>query len=326
MPVTPLNDRNRHRNAGACVPSPEQRPGETSVHTPADLSVVVVSWNSAEFLEQCLSAVYSATNGHPFEVIVIDNASADGSAALVREKFPAAKLVVNDRNRGVSYAFNQGLRMSSGRYVQTLCSDTMVQPGAFETMMAFLETHPDAGAVGPQLIYPDGRLQPSCRAFPTFSTFVWEFSGLSRLFPGHPVFGRWRMGDFDHRTLREVDQPRGSSLMVRRETVEEIGLWDEDLDMFFNDVDWCLRIKQRGWKIYFLPSALMVHHGGSSVRKVRPKMILQSHRCCYRFFRKHQRGAIQTVGVRLLGLALLASAGIRYAMARLSTRNGVGRE
>ncbi|MBI4551157.1 MAG: glycosyltransferase family 2 protein [Candidatus Latescibacteria bacterium] len=281
-----------------------------------DLSVIIVSWNSLEYLSACLSSVYAAANGDPIEVIVIDNGSVDGSPDLIRHRFPAARLIVNDQNRGCTVAFNQGLHLSTGQYVLLLCSDTVVQPAALHRMRAFLEAHPDAGAVGPQLRYPDGRLQPSCRAFPTYTTFVWEFMGFSRLFPAHPVFGRWRMGDFDHQALREVDQPRGSSLMVRREVVSQVGLMDEQFEMFFNDVDWCLRMKQQGWKIYFLPSARLIHHGGGSVRKVRPRMILMSHRSCYRFFKKYQRSIGQAVATRILGLALLASAGIRYLIAR----------
>lgn len=283
-----------------------------------DLSVVIVTWNSAEFIEECLGAVYTAANGREIEVIVVDNASGDGSPDMIRQKFQDVRLIENDRNMGCSVAFNQGICASSGRYVQILCPDTIVQPEAFDEMISFLDAHPDAGAVGPGLRYPDGRLQPSCRTFPTLSIFIWEFLGLSRLFPRHPVFGRWRMGNFDHRTLREVDQPRGSSLMVRRDTVSQVGLWDEQLEMFFNDVDWCLRMKQHGWKIYFLPSAEMIHYGGSSVKKVRPRMILLSHRCCYRFFRKHRHGFFQAIAVRGLGLALLISAGVRYAIARAS--------
>lgn len=281
-----------------------------------DLSVVIVSWNSVEYLDACISSVYAAANGDSLEVIVIDNGSIDGSPDLVRRNFPAVRLIVNEQNKGCTIAFNQGLRISSGRYVLLLCSDTIVQPSALHRMRAFLETRADAGAVGPQLLYPDGRLQPSCRAFPTYATFVWEFVGLSRLFPTHPVFGHWRMGNFDHQSLREVDQPRGSSLMVRREVVTQVGLMDEQFEMFFNDVDWCLRIKQQGWKIYFLPSARMIHHGGASVRKVRPRMILISHWCCYRFFRKYQHGIGQAIAARALGLALLVSAGVRYFIAR----------
>ena len=284
-----------------------------------DLSVVVVSWNSAEFLENCLNGVYSDANGRDVEVIVVDNASKDGSVALLQNRFPQAKLIVNDANRGVSVAFNQGMAASTRTYIQLLCSDTIVQPGAFDALLTFLDAHPDVGAAGPRLIYPDGRPQPSCRTFPSLSLFAWEFLGFSRLFPRHPVFGKWRMGNFDHSTLREVDQPRGSSLMVRRSMVEQVGGWDEALEMFFNDVDWCLRIKQNGWKIYFVPDAVMTHYGGGSVKKVRPRMIIASHRCCYRYFRKHEKGFLNLLAVQCLGVFLLLSAGIRYLLARLTT-------
>ena len=283
-----------------------------------DLSVVIVSWNSVEFLEECLGAVYEAADGRDVEVIVVDNASTDGSTDLIRRRFPNVYLIVNPGNMGVSVAFNQGMQAGKGKYIQMLCSDTIVQPDALDAMTTFLDTHPDVGAIGPKLLYPDGRLQPSCRTFPTLWTFAWEFLGLSRLFPKHPVFGRWRMGDFDHMTTREVDQPRGSSLMVRHAVWEEIGGWDENLDMFFNDVDWCLRIKEQGWKIFFIPDAVMNHYGGSSVKKIRPRMILASHGCCYRFFKKHQSSFLHALAIRMLGVALLVSAGIRYLLARLT--------
>lgn len=284
-----------------------------------DLSVVIVSWNSVEFLEDCLSGVYTDADGRDVEVIVVDNASKDGSVDLVRNRFPLVRLIVNDTNRGVSVAFNQGMAASTRAYIQLLCSDTTVQPGAFDALLIILDTHPDVGAVGPRLMYPDGRPQPSCRTFPSLSLFAWEFLGFSRLFPRHPVFGKWRMGTFDHGMLREVDQPRGSSLMVRKSMVEQVGGWDESLEMFFNDVDWCLRIKQDGWKIYFVPDALMAHYGGGSIKKVRPRMILASHRCCYRYFRKHGKGFPSLLAVQGLGVLLLLSAGIRYLIARLTT-------
>ena len=291
------------------------RPVATTDDT-LDLSVVVVIWNSREFIKECLEGIYAAAGERDIEVLIVDNASTDGSAEFITQHYPDVRLTVNERNMGCSVAFNQGLQASKGKYIQILCPDTIVQSNAFDEMIAFLDAHPDTGAVGPRLAYPDGRPQPSCRTFPTFSTFIWEFIGLSRLFPRHPVFGRWRMGDFEHRSVREVDQPRGSSLMVRREMLSDVGLWDEDLEMFFNDVDWCLRMKQHGWKIYFLPDALMIHYGGSSVKKVRPRMILLSHKCCYRFFKKHRKGFGSHLAIRALGLALLVSACVRYVVAR----------
>ncbi len=302
---------------------PRIRPGQipdAKVHDDTmDLSVVIVIWNSREYIEECLDGVYAAAGNRDIEVLVIDNASTDGGAELILRCYPDVRLTVNDRNRGCSVAFNQGLQASKGKYIQILCPDTIVQPAAFDVMIDFLETHPGSGAVGPRLTYPDGRHQPSCRTFPTITTLIWEFLGLSRLFPRHPVFGSWRMGDFDHRSMREVDQPRGSSLMVRREILADVGLWDEDLEMFFNDVDWCLRMNRHGWKIYFLPNASMVHYGGGSVNKVRPRMILQSHQCCYRFFRKYQKGIGNRIAIKALGLALLGSACIRYVLARVTT-------
>lgn len=164
------------------------------------------------------------------------------------------------------------------------------------------------GALGPKLLNPDKTVQPSVREFPTFSILIWEFSGLSRLFPKSRIFGRWRMGYFAFDQTREVDQPMGSCLMLRRETLEGVGVLDESFPMFFNDVDLCYRIKNAGWKIYFFPKAEIIHQKGASTHQVKRKMIWLSHLAFFRFFRKHKTGLANRLLLYLLYIPLFFSA------------------
>jgi GT2 family glycosyltransferase len=182
---------------------------------------------------------------------------------------------------------------------------------ALSLMYEFMEENPEIGALGPKLLNPDKSVQPSCREFPTFSTLVWEFSGLSRLFPKSKIFGRWRMGYFDFNETREVDQPMGSCLMLRRETLDDVGIFDENFSMFFNDVDLCYRIKKRDWKIYFYPDAKVIHHKGASTKKVKAKMIWLSHLAFYKFFKKHKTGLVNRLLLFIFLIPLISSAGVR---------------
>jgi len=272
-----------------------------------DLSVVIVTWNSRGYLSDCLESIRSQEGDLATEIIVVDNASSDGTPELVRERFPHAHLIINSDNLGYTRACNLGLQRASGRLVLILNPDTRLQPGSLGLMIDYLGDHPGVGVLGPQLLNPDGSIQPSCRRFPSYRLMLWEFTGLSRLFPEHPVFGAWRMGDFDHRETRPVDQPMGACLLLRREALDRVGLMDERFEMFFNDVDLCRRLTAAGWKIVFFPLARVVHDAGSHVRRVRYRMILTSHKDCLRYFRKVRRGLLDELDSVLLGLGLLIS-------------------
>jgi GT2 family glycosyltransferase len=153
----------------------------------------------------------------------------------------------------------------------------------------FLDTHPQAGVVAPQLLNTDGSVQRSCRQFPTFKGMLYELIGLSRMFPNRREFRQYKMLDWNHDDEREVDQPEGACLMVRRRILEEVGTLDEGFFMLFEEVDWCYRIKEQGWQIWFTPAARVIHHYGQSIKQVKAKMILSSHRGLYRFWKKHYR-------------------------------------
>ncbi|MBU6455081.1 MAG: glycosyltransferase family 2 protein, partial [Cyanobacteria bacterium REEB67] len=219
---------------------------------------------------------------------------ADGSAAMVEQKHPWAKLIANQDNLGFAAANNQAFALSSGDYVLMLNPDTEVRPGSLKTLIAFLAEHPRAAVVAPQLLNSDGSVQRSCRQFPTFVGMLYELIGLSRMFPANSArgikFREYKMLDWNHDDERQVDQPEGACLMIKRNVLEEIGTLDEGFFMLFEEVDWCYRVKKAGWEIWFTPLAQVVHHYGQSIKQVKVRMILSSHRGLYRFWRKHYRG------------------------------------
>lgn len=255
------------------------------------LSVIIVSWNTRELLRACLQKLQPEVQNIDSEVFLIDNASADGSADMVQNEFPWVHLIRNNDNAGFAKANNQALKQAQGEYVLLLNPDTEVYAGAIETLMQFLDRHPRAGIVAPQLLNSDGSIQRSCRQFPTFWGMSYELAGLSRLFPKVQKFREYKMLDFDHTIEREVDQPEGACLLLRRQVIQEVGVLDEGFFMLFEEVDWCYRIKQAGWQIWFTPSARVLHHYGQSIKQVKARMILSSHRGMYRYWRKHHRGA-----------------------------------
>lgn len=257
-----------------------------------ELGVLIVSWNTRDLLRKCLQSLHAEllSSGIPADVILVDNASADGSADMARAEFPWVKVIANVDNRGFAAANNQGLRETSANNILLLNPDTEVQPGSLVTLLQFLKDHPKAGIVAPQLLNSDGSIQRSCREFPTFAGMLFELLGLSKLFPNDKRFGAYKMLDFAHDTAREVDQPEGACLLIPRRVIDEVGSLDEGYWMLFEEVDWCYRIKKAGWQIWFTPSAKVVHHYGQSIKQVKVRMIVSSHRGLYRFWAKHYCG------------------------------------
>ncbi len=258
------------------------------------LAIVIVSWNTAQLLRQCLltlktELVRSGLSDSNCAVFVIDNDSSDGSAELVANEFPWAKLTANQQNVGFAAANNQALNMVSAEYILLLNPDTEVKAGALSTLIQFLDNHPKAAVVAPQLLNSDGSVQRSCRAFPSFSGMLFELLGLSRLMPSVKKFREYKMLDWEHDDERQVDQPEGACLLIRSTVFDQVGRLDEGYFMLFEEVDWCYSVKQAGWEIWFTPTAQVLHHYGQSIKQVKVKMILSSHRGLYRFWYKHYR-------------------------------------
>lgn len=275
-----------------------------------NLSIIIVTWNSQKFITDCLTSVFSQ-KGISFEVFVVDNNSSDKTCEIVRKSFSQVNLICNPKNLGYAKANNQALELAKGQFILFLNPDTKLQADVLSKMLKFAKENPQVSALGPQLLNADGTIQPSCREFPKYSTLIWEFTGLSHLFPKSNTFGAWRMGYFDHQKTIEVDQPMGSALLVRKDILDSLGFLDEGFPIFFNDVDLCYRLKKANKKIIFYPEAKIFHYKGKSIEMAKPKMIILSHLAFFRFFKKYKKGILNQILNYAFGAMLCLSALIR---------------
>lgn len=261
------------------------------------LSVVVLSWNTKDLTLACLRALFAETPRHAREVIAVDNGSEDGSASAIAAAFPQVRLERNATNRLYAAGNNQGALLATGVYLCTLNSDTEVQPGALDLLVDFLEQHRDHGAVAPRLVDPDGSVQHACMRFPTLSTALCFDSWWGTFWPGSRVQARYMMRDFDHLHSRDVDQPPGACFLMRTSEWRELGGLDEQLGLFFNDVDLCKRLWARGRAIRYLAEARVLHHRGASTKNF-AKMVVIWHKNRHAFYRKHF-GALGAFWIRV---------------------------
>ncbi|MBT6618972.1 MAG: glycosyltransferase, partial [Gemmatimonadetes bacterium] len=252
------------------------------------LSVVFLSYNTRDLTEQALRTVLDAAEGMAVEVFVADNASVDGSAEMVAEKFPQVKLIRNESNVGFAAGNNVALRRVVGEYVLIINTDTIVRRDTLSAMVDFLDAHPEAGACGCKILDPDGTLQlDSRRGFPTPLAAFCKMSGLSRLFPDHPVISHYHMTYLDPERTEEVEVISGSCMMVRKTAMDQVGLLDEDYFMYGEDIDWCYRIHQAGWKIYYVPTTEIIHFRGESGRGVPLRILYRKSQAMSIFVNKH---------------------------------------
>lgn len=262
------------------------------------LSIVIVNWNTGRLLAECLETIYAQTLREAFEVIVVDNASSDGSATSAGQEFPQAKIILSQANLGFAAGNNLAIRQSSGNQALLLNPDTRLKPGALQTMLDFQLAHPRSGAAGPRLLNPDGSLQPSCSPEPSLR------GELMRLFhlKGVRQDGYYAMQDWDLEMPRKVDTLLGACILVRREALDEVGLMDEGFFMYSEEVDLCTRLRKSGWELYWLPRAEVIHYGGQSTRLVVEEMFLNLYQAKVQYFRKHH-GALPAFQYKLILLA-----------------------
>jgi len=235
---------------------------------PLDLSIVVVSFKTPTLVRQCLRSVYDRAWRHSYEVLVVDNASGDGSAEMIASEFPQATLFANQENVGFARACNQATRASKGRYVILLNSDAEIRTDGLDKLIEFMDVHPDAGLTNPKLVYGDGTLQPQAIKLPDFwRDAVWHSVFWST--PIHRIFGR----DYAKRALMpgrdydktiEVEWVRGAAMMIRRAVIDQIGLLDEAFFFGHEEIDYSIRTTNAGWKLYYVADAEVVHHGSRS--------------------------------------------------------------
>jgi GT2 family glycosyltransferase len=282
------------------------------------LDICIVSWRARDLLRACLHSVVG--NPEASDIVVVDNASADGTAEMLHADFPTVRLIANEENRSFAAGNNQAIRATRSPFLLLLNPDTEVQPGALRALLDVFAEEPRAGAAAAQLVLPDDSIQRSCRSFPEPAPILYDAFGFARLFPRSQTFGRYRMTYWGYDTRREVDQPMASALALRRAALDEVGLFDEGFPLYFNDVDLCYRLRQAGWRVIFEPTARVRHHHGQSTRLVRPAALLDSHRGLIRFYRKHYRGRIGWFGYTAVTLGSWLTMYPRAALAWIADR------
>ncbi|MDZ7722723.1 MAG: glycosyltransferase [candidate division KSB1 bacterium] len=232
------------------------------------LSIVIVSYNVRAFLEQAIRSIQKAAHSLAYEILIVDNASSDGTVPFVEKEFPSVKIIGNSDNVGFAKANNQAIRESSGEYICLINPDTIVQEDTFTTLLKFFENQSDAGCVGCKILNPDGSLQLACRrSYPTPWVAFTKIIGLAALFPKSKLFGRYNLTYLDPEQTSRVEAISGSFMLVRRRVIQEVGGLDESFFMYGEDLDWCYRINQAGHSIYYVPSTQIIHFKGESSKK-----------------------------------------------------------
>jgi GT2 family glycosyltransferase len=256
-----------------------------------DVSIIIVNWNTRDILRDCLSSVYDQTHGIFFELTVIDNASSDGSAAMVQNEFPDVILIKNIENVGFAAANNQGMRISKGRYVLLLNPDTIVLEEAIQKTISFSDNHPDIGVLGCQVWLNEHEIQQTCFSFPTLFSLTLQQAGLQRIFSNSKFIARSNYGWWERLNQMDVEVVSGMYMLVKREAIDQVGLMDEDYFVYAEETDWCYRFWKAGWRCVFTPEARIIHlDGGSkSTGQISIKMYVQMQKSMLIFFKK-QRG------------------------------------
>ncbi len=281
-----------------------------------DVSVVVVTYNSREVVRGCIDSVRAHTRGVSYELVVVDNASPDGTGAEVARVYPDVRVLHRARNDGLSAAINDGVAASSGTYIASLNPDVRFEDDVLATLAGYLRAHPDVGIVAPQIRDDDCALQLSCCAFPGYSTAIFSrYSLLTRLLPGNRFSRRYLMSDADHDAVRDVDWVSGAALMLPRTVFDAVGGWDAGYFMFSEDVDLCRRVHDAGWRVVYNPRAVVRHTIGVSKHPT-ARLILARHQSMWRYYRKHMRrnaavDAITAAGIAARAGATLAAHGVR---------------
>lgn len=281
------------------------------------LSILIVNWNTRDLLGACLASIQRFPPSDPYEIIVVDNASSDGSAALVAEKYPSVRLFEPGTNLGYAAGNNLAFSKAGGEFVLTLNPDTEFVDESLRRAVDFMEEHPRIGVLSARLVDPgpEGRTQPSIRGFPSLVGIFGDVTGLGRLFP-RGALGSYRLPVFDYERGGPAPQPMGTFLLFRRSAIEATGVspdapFDESFPIFFNEVDLLRQMADAGFPAWYEPSIRVVHHGGASTRQVRPSMIWESHRSLLRYFRKHSSAAGRILVLPVVGALVWLAALVR---------------
>jgi GT2 family glycosyltransferase len=264
---------------------------------PYEVTIVIVNWNTRELLFDCLRSIYTQAGVDDWEVIVVDNASADGSVDMVRSEFADVNLIASPSNLGFAAANNLAMSMARGRYVLLLNSDTVVLDDAISKTVAYADRYPDAAVVGCRILNPDLSLQNSCFMFPSLLNLLLFSTYLYRLFPNNRFFGREQMTWWLRDDAREVEVVTGCYMLVRREAIADVGLMDDQFFMYYEETDWCFRFIAKGWKNRFTPEGRIIHIGGASAAKLGAQRTRIKNRSFVRYVFKHWSRPRAAVGL-----------------------------
>ena len=280
-----------------------------------DLSIIIVNYNVKEFLQNLIHSIEKASSTITKEIIVIDNASDDGSVDFIKEKFPYVKLIANQKNLGFGKANNIGLKEVHGKYILLINPDTIVAEDTFERIIQFFENNSSAGLAGCKILNPDGSLQLACRrSFPGPWTSFTKVTGLSTLFPNSKIFARYNLSYLDENKTYEVDAISGSFMMMRKEVYEKVGGFDEQFFMYGEDLDFCYRVQKAGFKVYYVHSTQIIHYKGESTKRSSLDETKVFYSAMHLFVKKHLSSSL------LVSLILRTAIVVRSAFAFLGVR------
>lgn len=277
----------------------------------ARVTIVMVNWKTPRLLAAAIRALFEDPDSDAFEIVVVDNNSRDGSIDMLGSNFPKVNIIANDENVGFAKACNQVIPRAKGEYVLLLNPDTRTVDCAVTKLATYLDTHPDCGAVGPKVLNPDGTLQLACRrSFPTPKAAFYRLTYLSRLFPKNQTLAQYNITNAHPDAELTVDALSGSCMMVRKRAIDQIGLLDERIFMFGEDIDWCWRLKKAGWNVRYFPKAVVYHYHGAASRFRRVRSTLNLHMSMTVFYRKY----FASEHLVLFNLAVYAVIWIRGAL------------
>jgi O-antigen biosynthesis protein len=279
------------------------------------LSIIIVNFNVKYFVEQCLNSVYRAQKNISLEVIVVDNNSVDGSVQSIKEKFPSVLLIENKENTGFSYANNQAIKIAKGKFVLLLNPDTVVQEDCFEKTLEFMHFKEDAGALGVMMVDGKGKFLPeSKRGLPTPVVAFYKIFGLSTMFPNSKKFGKYHLGYLDKMQIHEVDVLSGAFMLIRKETLDKIGLLDEDFFMYGEDIDLSYRVIKGGYKNYYFPHTRIIHYKGESTKKSSVNYVFVFYKAMVIFAKKHFSSQHASLFSKLINVAIWFRASLALTM------------
>jgi GT2 family glycosyltransferase len=255
---------------------------------PNELSIVIVNYNTVEYLADCVESIFNGNEEVVLEVFVVDNGSNDGSAKFILDFYPQITLIANEENIGYAAANNLAIREAKGDYLLLLNPDTLLPPHCLRKLLDFVKQHPEIGMISPKLVRPDGSLDYACRrSFPTRFDIYARLFGLDRLFPNSKLFGHYNLLYLDPSVSCEVDSVCGAFMLVRRRAVDSVGLLDERFFMYVEDIDWAYRFKQAGWIVYYYPEVEVLHYKRASSKKIADEMIVEFYRAIYQYYAKY---------------------------------------